>query len=1371
MNGRKQISHAILALILIFGSVFDAIPAWANVGNLGAANWNLVNPLPTGNTLSGVTYGSGLFVAVGSNGTILTSATGTSWINQTSGTANALLGVACGVDGNGGVLFAAVGNGGTILTSADGTNWVSRTSGTAADIKGITYGGGQFAAVGNSGTILTSADGITWKSITNSGMPHTASALYGITCGSDSRGRSNFVAVGSGGTILTSPDGETWSDYSDSSVSTDDLLGVACGLDSNCDSLYAAVGSNGTILTSADGTAWTKATNPIPAANLKGIIYGGGQFVAVGDSGTILVSAAGTAWTSKTSNTSNNLYGVACGSNYYVAVGQNGTMLYSETARAAGAAVITSVRDTGSQGNGSDMEVSFSKAADESLVSEYRIMVVPVSESFNFNVIKANAIPAGNYTAVNKTGSNITLALANTATDIDGSLIENDSSYKVFILSAADGVNVTVNTLSEPSSEVTLKMWNWANPKPTGNTFHGTAYGNSRYVVVGDSGAIYTSPDGTNWTSRTSDTSYDLNGVAYGKGMFVAVGYMGTAVTSPDGTRWTYNDNASNILSLGASMEAVAYGKGLFVAVCSDGTILTSPDGVTWISRMNSVYLNAVTYGANGYFVGVGNSGTIMTSPDGITWTNQTSNTSKSLYGVTWGISGYVAVGDSGTILASADGTSWSSVASPVVDLIEAVTYGNGYYLAISSSTILTSSNGTNWTTGNSGTTNCLYGVGCGNGLFVAAGDYGTIITSADGALWNTRSSGILNYINGVIYDGSRFIAVGNGAVLTSADGTAWDSQSGVGEYCLNGVVCGENADHQKLYVAVGDNGYPSSQGLILTSADGTSWSSQALSTTNSNFAGVLSDSNTTLRGVACGNGVYVAVGYNGDGTGNHGAILTSTDDGNTWTSRTDNSWNYLYSVAYGNGLFVAVGYNGIILTSGDGATWTVQAASGSSYSDTLNGISYINGLFVAVGYGGKIWTSSDGVSWNKDYYASSNFTGVTYGNGIYLAVGDSGTIRTSTDLVSWAWRGCDPGTKNALYGASYGNGVYVTVGADGTILTSGSGSTQIPTMANPANKKWDFKINQTTSGVTRLSGLSRVDTALAIVKANYTGKVANVILATADNYPDALAGSVLAHKLNAPILLVGSSDADQEKILNYMKSNLDPAGTVYILGGTGVISSAMESKVTASGFQNVTRLGGADRYDTSVKIAEQLEVKTGTPVVLVSGENYPDALSISSVAAIMQNPILLVQKDGFSGTVRQEIAAIKPAKVYIIGGQGVISPAVADQVAQLTGLAQANIVRIGGADRYETSLAVAQYFNFAGQNVCVATGNNFPDALAGSAYAANFNAPIILADGSLTDKAMNYLKTRKLTGATIFGGEAVVSKDIEQQLLQLIGK
>jgi putative cell wall-binding protein len=312
---------------------------------------------------------------------------------------------------------------------------------------------------------------------------------------------------------------------------------------------------------------------------------------------------------------------------------------------------------------------------------------------------------------------------------------------------------------------------------------------------------------------------------------------------------------------------------------------------------------------------------------------------------------------------------------------------------------------------------------------------------------------------------------------------------------------------------------------------------------------------------------------------------------------------------------------------------------------------------------------------------------------------------------------------------------------------------------------------NTPVTGIKRFAGSSRIDTALEIARANYPGKVANVILATADNYPDALAGSVLAYKLQAPILLVGRSEADQQKILSYLKSNMDTTGTVYILGGTGAVDSGMEGKLAAAGFSKITRMNGNDRYETAAKIADNLEIKTGTAIVLVNGENYADALSISSMAAVMQNPVLPVQKEGISDAVKKKIAQIKPTRIYIIGLEGVISAAVEEQAAGIASLDKANIIRIAGADRYQTSLKVAQYFNLSGPNICVATGRNFPDALAGSLYAANANAPILLVDAGLSAQGRDDLTARKVTGAVIFGGEGAVSKSVEQELLQLLVK
>lgn len=308
-----------------------------------------------------------------------------------------------------------------------------------------------------------------------------------------------------------------------------------------------------------------------------------------------------------------------------------------------------------------------------------------------------------------------------------------------------------------------------------------------------------------------------------------------------------------------------------------------------------------------------------------------------------------------------------------------------------------------------------------------------------------------------------------------------------------------------------------------------------------------------------------------------------------------------------------------------------------------------------------------------------------------------------------------------------------------------------------------------TTGKVERIYGQDRIDTALCIAKAAFKGKVSNVILATSENYPDALAGSVLAYRLNAPVLLVGGSDNEQEKVLTYIKDNMGQSGTVYILGGKGAVGSGMEGKVIGAGYKNIKRLGGDDRYETSVKIAEAEGIVKGTPVVIVSGDNYPDALSVSSASAVNQYPIMLVSKDNIPDSVREEISRINPNKVYIIGLQGVVSQGLEDEISAVLSLDKSDIVRIGGQDRYATSLEVAKYFSMKGGIVCAATGSNFPDALAGSIYAALYDAPVILADSSLPDDAVTYLKSRNTTGAVIFGGEGAVSGDIENQLEQIL--
>jgi uncharacterized repeat protein (TIGR02543 family) len=318
---------------------------------------------------------------------------------------------------------------------------------------------------------------------------------------------------------------------------------------------------------------------------------------------------------------------------------------------------------------------------------------------------------------------------------------------------------------------------------------------------------------------------------------------------------------------------------------------------------------------------------------------------------------------------------------------------------------------------------------------------------------------------------------------------------------------------------------------------------------------------------------------------------------------------------------------------------------------------------------------------------------------------------------------------------------------------------------------KWDFQMTRVAPTVERLAGPRVVDTALAIAKAEFTRKVSSVIIATSGDYPDALSGSALAYNIKAPIILVGDSEEDQQKVFDYIQSNLESSGTVYILGGTAAVSSEVETKINSLGFNNIVRLGGEDRYETCAKIIDRMNPAVGTPIIITFGEYYMDAISVSSVSAFNNYPVLLVRNNDIPESIKNEIQKIKPSKIYVMGLTEAVSSSVEDLAAKLAGLDKKNVVRIGGANGFDTSLEAAKYFNLNSNTVCITTGNNFPDALSGSIYAAKNGAPIMLVDNTLTEAQKTYLRSKNLSKAVIFGGELAVNKEIEKQLVQLFEK
>lgn len=311
------------------------------------------------------------------------------------------------------------------------------------------------------------------------------------------------------------------------------------------------------------------------------------------------------------------------------------------------------------------------------------------------------------------------------------------------------------------------------------------------------------------------------------------------------------------------------------------------------------------------------------------------------------------------------------------------------------------------------------------------------------------------------------------------------------------------------------------------------------------------------------------------------------------------------------------------------------------------------------------------------------------------------------------------------------------------------------------------YKVSAQSSkyyNVTRLSGQDRYETSFNIASQVNPGVANSIIIASGKNFPDSLVGAPLSKKLNAPILLVDDFNSGLVyKSLDYISKHLSENGTIYLLGGVSSVGNNVVKQLQQSGYSNIKRLGGTDRFDTNNIIVNQMSVKNGTPVVIVNGFNFPDALSISGIAASKGYPIFMSSANAIPQSIVDKISSINPSKVYMIGGTAVLSDNVKNKLkSSLSGIEDSDIIRINGKDRYDTSLQAAKYFKLDSKYAILSNGRNFPDALSGSALAAKLNAPIILTDGKNISNQKNYIDSSDYSNVVILGGQGSVSLNAE---------
>ena len=569
-------------------------------------HWTLRTPSPQPNDLHNVIYVDGRYLSVGINGAVLTSTNGHDWAIQQSRTTNELRGITYG-----GGLFMAVGYQ-TILTSTNGVNWRNYYPGPY-DLSSVAYGNGVFVAANRFGTdnFLVSSNAVDWSSINlgsyyyylngltfaNGRFAATASG-YGMTVFTSTNGLDwatqdlgittsrpeavryaggRYVIVGSEGTVVTSNDGSQWIKRNTGASAR--LINVDYG-----NGAYVAVGVRGTILRSSDLLHWTTVNSGTPD-RLEGIVFAQGKFVALGESGTTLISTDGVTWANQGQGTHLDLDGITFGENGIImAVGKTGTILTTT--------------------NGIDFNPRNSGVTNDLHGVTFATWREPIiGAPGGFSTVRR-------YVAV---GSESTILISDDGFNWTRRASPTNSAFKSVIY--GQGLFVAVGTQGAIVTSVDGTTWR-TEFCPIGFTdLNDVAFGNGTFVIATDGNsatASMVSSDGHTWSPRAVSVSRNIRGVTFAQDKFALVGNDGNIFFSENG-QWIRH--AAGTFRDGDNLRGVTYANGIWTVVGNNGIILTSSDTTNWVRRFSPVFINlhGVRY-LNGTFVAIGNAGTVLQS-------------------------------------------------------------------------------------------------------------------------------------------------------------------------------------------------------------------------------------------------------------------------------------------------------------------------------------------------------------------------------------------------------------------------------------------------------------------------------------------------------------------------------------------------------------------------------------------------------------------------------------------------------------------------------------------------------------------------------------------------------------------------------------
>lgn len=295
------------------------------------------------------------------------------------------------------------------------------------------------------------------------------------------------------------------------------------------------------------------------------------------------------------------------------------------------------------------------------------------------------------------------------------------------------------------------------------------------------------------------------------------------------------------------------------------------------------------------------------------------------------------------------------------------------------------------------------------------------------------------------------------------------------------------------------------------------------------------------------------------------------------------------------------------------------------------------------------------------------------------------------------------------------------------------------------------------TAVVERAQGANRFETAVAVSARTFAdpSAVDVVHLSTGLEFADALAAGTAAAAQGGPVLLTAPDAVPPEVVAEIER--LDP-DRVVLVGGSQAVGNGVAAQIDH--VAEVTRVGGADRFETAAELARGAFDRDDVDVVFVAtGIAFADALGGVPVASLLDAPLLLATDSVLPQATIDAIDALAPERVVVLGGTSAIGR---DVVRQLDDLVDGGVERLSGSDRFETAEAAVRTTFPGAREVFVARGGDFADALGGGAAAAFEQGALVLApDDGLTPGTASLIRDLNPRRVTVLGGPGALSDSV----------